>query len=152
MNDVTEFIPGYWICSESGAFFELYGCAHKYQTIVCLRRQLPSWWTNVKHISCDAAFIHHPVPSSNRTIRCRMSIVELFDKHLMLFKQPVLLFCKEGRNRSGIICGLIKFVLTSSEKEALFIYGHVAKDKARNGDIVILQELCDIAMGKQWIS
>jgi hypothetical protein len=76
-----------------------------WRTVVCVRRQLPDWWDQEKQKHQYIEFIHAPLCASNEP-HFAMKLWRFVRKILPRLAHPVLLFCSEGRHRSGVVAAL----------------------------------------------
>lgn len=92
--------------SESQAAIILKGQENvPWRTVVCVRRQVPDWWVLAKSKHREVDFVHSPVCASIEP-RFAMQVWRFIRGALPRFAGPVLLFCSEGRHRSGVIAAL----------------------------------------------
>ncbi len=76
-----------------------------WRTIVCVRRQLPDWWDTAKKKHPEAEFVHTPICASKEP--CFVTNLWRFMRGtLPQCANPILLFCSEGRHRSGVVAAL----------------------------------------------
>lgn len=79
----------------------------KWRTIVCVRRQVPDWWERVKLRHPESKFIHLPLRAS-KDPGFAADLWRVSRRDLPKGASPILLFCKEGRHRSGMVSGLLQ--------------------------------------------
>ena len=68
-------------------------------TVICLRRQVPAWWDDLKTAGRVARAVHLPVPGIADD-ECVRRISELVDSETVS-RRPAIWFCYEGRHRTG---------------------------------------------------
>lgn len=78
-----------------------------WRTVVCVRRQLPDWWDLAKRKHHEARFVHAPLRASNEP-RFATGLWRFMRGTLPRCASPVLLFCSEGRHRSGMVAALMQ--------------------------------------------
>jgi hypothetical protein len=78
-----------------------------WRTVVCVRRQLPDWWNQAKQKHQHIEFIHAPLCASKEP-RFAANLWRFIRGTLPRCASPVLLFCSEGRHRSGAVAALTR--------------------------------------------
>jgi protein tyrosine/serine phosphatase len=78
-----------------------------WHTVICVRRQLPDWWNQAKQKHQRTEFIHAPLCAS-KDPRFAANLWRLMRGTLPRCACPVLLFCSEGRHRSGVVAALTR--------------------------------------------
>lgn len=140
---LREVVPNLWRASEIEAFQVLEENRLKDKTtIICLRRKLPEWWSVYsKKYSAQHSFLHHPIPPSWDS-SCSQKILEVTAVLLNNANFPVLIFCKEGRNRTGMVSAAMKYKFTNSIDEAIKEYLCGIENQPRDGEVDIIKKLC----------
>jgi len=78
-----------------------------WRTVVCVRRQLPDWWNQAKQKHPQIEFVHAPLCASKEP-RFATNLWRFMRGILPRCANPVLLFCSEGRHRSGVVAALVQ--------------------------------------------
>ncbi len=76
-----------------------------WRTVICVRRQLPDWWNQAKQKHPHIKFIHAPLCASKEP-RFAANLWRFMRGTLPRCANPILLFCSEGRHRSGVVAAL----------------------------------------------
>lgn len=143
MNEITEVITGVWRGSELAVFGEFKANRlGQFASIICLRRKLPVWWPSaVEHAQKHTTFRHFPIPPSQQA-DCLEKIQQLIFYVLPELNRPVLLFCKKGQNRSGMVSAVLRFQATNSIDQGIIEYVQGVNSCLRENEIAIVRELC----------
>jgi len=111
-------------------------------SVVCLRRTLPDWWTTLpKEMHSQITFYHWPTPDIT-DLHMGEAILAVTIDLLPNIAPPVLVFCLNGRNRTGVLAGLLRFQVTGDIQLAVQEYGRRASLDFRPDEVNLLQRLC----------
>lgn len=141
---IREVVPNIWRASEIEVFEALKrNRLEEKITIICLRRKLPEWWQKLSSkYNTQQLFFHYPIPPSSN-INCSQKISDFIDFLVNGIKLPALIFCKEGRHRTGIISAIIRYKFSASIDEAINEYLSETNKQFRKGEILIIEKLCE---------
>lgn len=81
-------------------------------TVICLRRQVPSWWSTLPSFSGQLTLLHFPVPGISDA-KCVERVVALATSG-WLDRRPLLWFCWEGIHRTGLVATAAVYLRTRS--------------------------------------
>jgi hypothetical protein len=109
-------------------------------TLLCLRRKPPGWWFEVPSSFPHLSLQHFPIPPSVDG-ECARLIEALCSEAIPGMKLPILVFCKEGRHRSGMVEAIISLQRGAALKTALERYTRRARGGARAREIDIIRQL-----------
>ena len=112
------------------------------RTVVCLRRDLPEWWATTQiAFSGRIYFQHCPVPSVSDA-QMGAAIRQVAMQVLLLVEKPALVFCLEGRNRTGVLAGVLRFLGTGVLSDALDEYRNRAGSGFRAEELRLTERIC----------
>jgi hypothetical protein len=112
------------------------------RSVVCLRRTLPDWWPILRQeLHGKIAFYHLPVPDIDHH-HMGEAILAVAIELLPKIETPVLIFCLHGRNRTGVLAGLLSFQVTKDLVSAAEEYRLRASIGYREEEEILLQRLC----------
>lgn len=117
-------------------------------TLLCLRRRPPDWWPQASLLRPEMVLRHIPVPPSLDPA-CEAVMREVLAA-LPLLAGPVTVFCKEGRNRSGMLAAAVACASGAPMDQAIAIYTARAGEKARTREVEIIRRLAPLAAGLGW--
>ncbi|HWQ88588.1 MAG TPA: tyrosine-protein phosphatase [Desulfitobacteriaceae bacterium] len=139
---LREVIPDFWRSSEEETYFALKEDGLTiFRTIICLRRKLPVWWPPDSNMGPnEVTYLHFPVPPSFAPT-CPERILELLRNVLPYVDLPVLFFCKEGKNRTGMIAAIIKYFHSGCFSGSLNEYLEGVSGAHRESELVIIKKL-----------
>ena len=142
---LKEVITNYWRASEKESWQAIKEDYIKnLNSIICFRRNPSIWWDQMSKDHGDKIdFIHFPIPPSSNS-KCSERIQEFIEKVLPNTRLPILFFCKEGKNRTGMISALIKHLDSECFDDALIEYSHEAKDYFRENEVELIKNLSRI--------
>lgn len=102
-----------------------------FNSVVCLRRQTPEWWSRLEGYGKKINKLHYPVPSSKEP-GCLEALVILVGEVLPKLAAPVAIFCKEGRNRTGMILSILHFRHEKELIDSIKFYQKISSPKTRS--------------------
>jgi len=139
---LKEVIPNIWRASEEDTLLALKeDKLNNFHTIVCLRRKLPIWWPLISHeLKYGTNLLHFPIPPSLYP-ECAERIFEFLRNYLPIMRLPILIFCKKGRNRTGMVSALIKLNHSYSLNDSLKEYLDGVSSCIRENEILIIKRL-----------
>lgn len=111
-------------------------------TLVCLRRSPPAWWSRVSSTRPDLALEHIPIPPSLDP-GCMASLRQFIDNSLPRLAFPLLVFCKEGRHRSGMVEAMLLIKQGCSVDDAIERYVARSRGGARDREIALIRRLAE---------
>jgi protein tyrosine/serine phosphatase len=130
-----------WAGSEATALQFIAGKT-SLRTVVCLRRDLPEWWPTTQiAFSGRIRFQHCPVPSISDA-QMGAAIRHVAMQVLPLVEKPALVFCLEGRNRTGVLAGVLRFLATGVLNDALDEYRNRAGSGFRAEELRLTENIC----------
>lgn len=109
-------------------------------TLLCLRRSPPAWWERAAHARSGLALALVPIPPSLDPA-CRDRLHALWTQVLPGMARPVLVFCKEGRHRTGMVAALAEMTSGASLDPAIATYVRRTAGEPREREIAIIREL-----------
>jgi protein tyrosine/serine phosphatase len=141
---IRKVVPNIWRASEIEVFEALKrNRLEEKTTIICLRRKLPEWWQKLSSkYNTQQLFFHYPIPPSSN-INCSQKISDFIDLLVNGIKLPALIFCKEGRHRTGIISAIIRYKFSASVDDAINEYLSETNKQFREEEITIINKLCE---------
>jgi len=113
-------VPGYFRASEAGARMAMEQDATIFATFVCIRRRAPRWYSALAPSERYARH-HFPIPPSSDP-GCGSRVRQLVSEFMPSLPQPVLIFCKEGRHRAGMVAAALVILGGGSLAAALTEY------------------------------
>jgi hypothetical protein len=119
-----------------------------WRTVVCVRRQLPGWWDLAKSKHQEAIFVHAPLRASNEP-RFATGLWRFMRGTLPRCASPVLLFCSEGRHRSGMVAALTKRGWLPVSIAYLQRAGIQARARELTVALLLVRKLTEISAGKR---
>lgn len=137
---ISNVIPNVWRGAEDAVFEEYKSKRlNKFAAVICLRRNLPYWWETVLKQKNEFTLHHFPTPPSYdpsciKTIEHFFEVFENFDL-------PLLIFCKKGQNRTGIISALLFARFSNSIEKGIKLYLEWVDNEPREEDIIIIKKL-----------
>lgn len=130
-----------WLGSEKSARAAI-SSKMSFRTVICLRHDLPAWWDLTRsHFADRVQFYHYPVPSIH-TSGMEAAIFRIATHLLPSVGMPALVFCLEGKNRTGVLAGVLTFLTTRKLKDALDEYRGRAGDNFRQEELRLTETLC----------
>lgn len=117
-------------------------------TVVCVRRQLPDWWDLAKRKHHEATFVHAPLRASNEP-RFATGLWRFMRGTLPRCASPVLLFCSQGRHRSGMVAALTKRGWLHASIAYLFRAGLQARTRELAVALLLVRRMTEISVGKR---
>ena len=145
MNDISQIrhIIGtqFWAGSQDDVpAFLLFTPSIK--SVVCLRRDVPEWWLPLQQtLRPCPTFVHAPVPSINEP-GTETAILAVLDDVFPAIALPSVFFCLKGRNRTGMLAGVLRYTVTHSLDEAVKEYQSRAGSSFRDNESRLLQRIC----------
>ena len=73
---------------------------------------------------------------------CESRLRELLDFKWSEFSKPALIFCKEGKHRTGIVASVLEFRATGSLAKAIAEYSAGVEGAGKKSDLVLVRRLC----------
>ena len=119
-----------------------------WRTVICLRRQLPDWWESARRKHHEAIFVHAPLRSSNES-HCAAGLWRFIRGTLPHCPSPVLLFCSEGRHRSGMVAALTKRGLLPVSIAYLLRAGFRARARELAVTLLLARRMTVISAGRR---
>jgi hypothetical protein len=110
-------------------------------SLVCLRRRVPAWWTSDGAAAPGPSRIHAPIPPSTEP-GCRHALEEFVVCAWRQLPKPTLIFCKEGKHRTGMLSGILRFEAGASIDEALHEYVRGLTAEPRPIELELIRTLC----------
>lgn len=109
-------------------------------TLLCLRRTPPAWWPDVRSALPGLSMAHVPIPPSIDP-DCAARLAELLQTAIPRMQRPVIVFCKEGRHRSGMVQALVNYLHGASLNAAEAIYLRRSGSIWREREVAIVRQL-----------
>ena len=133
---------GFWRASESEVAHALaHGWLDDTKSLVCLRRTLPSWWPwAASRFHSKMRFDHVPIPPSSSP-SCESALRAFLDVLMPQLPRPVVVFCKEGRHRTGIVAAVVARRCGATAEEALLEYVLGTRGEPRESELALLERL-----------
>ncbi|MEQ1494781.1 MAG: hypothetical protein ABL912_03350 [Novosphingobium sp.] len=113
-------------------------------TLLCLRRHVPAWWDRVAQARSGLALELVPIPPSLDP-ECSDRLRVLWTSALPYMARPVLVFCKEGRHRTGMVAALSALAGGASLRSAIATYVQRTAGEPREREISIIRALAPLA-------
>jgi hypothetical protein len=119
------------------------------RSVICLRRDLPEWWTKLKQTSPPYRyFLHTPLPSI-KDAGLERALLTVLNSEFPNIARPAVFFCLKGCNRTGILAGLLRFDVTYSLSDAEKEYRSRAGISFRHNECKLLERMCGFRMLEQ---
>lgn len=113
-------------------------------TLLCLRRRAPAWWESVAQARSGLALELVPIPPSLHP-DCRDRLRALWMLAMPGMPRPVLVFCKEGRHRTGMVAALAALAGGALLDSAILTYVRRTAGQPRDREIAIICALAPLA-------
>jgi hypothetical protein len=110
-------------------------------SLVCLRRHVPAWWAGDGVAASGPSRIHVPIPPSTDP-GCRHALEEFVCGAWRQLPKPTLIFCKEGKHRTGMLSGILRFEAGASMADAVHEYVRGLTDEPRPSELELIRILC----------
>lgn len=113
-------------------------------TLLCLRRHLPVWWENVALTRPGLSLVAAPVPPSLDPACCE-TLKALWTIAMPSLARPVLVFCKEGKHRTGMVAALAALAAGETLDLAISHYARRTEGEPRDREVAIIRTLAPFA-------
>jgi len=116
--------------------------AQNIKYVICLRREVPDWWGVLREKYLNSIeFLHTPL-SSIFEYRLELELNNILDIILRLSNEQAVFFCLLGKNRTGMLAGIIQYAATHNLAKAEKEYLSRAGDSFRSEELQMVRKIC----------